>query len=187
MDSLTRKSNRWLRKTTAAGMIPLLLAHVLIALFCVPQNLNAGKSNCQEVAWESLPLFLNGQEQVTIRVSGGAVRGDIVSVQDKGIHLQRITVATERQRYPVESEALVPRDAVREIRFETVQGSLRQVGILAGGIGGFFLGGAVIASEDSDDGHAVPMAIVVSAALGWLGYRLGKEADRETTIITIVD
>ena len=34
MKSLTHKSNRWLRKTTAAGMIPLLLAQVLLAL-CV--------------------------------------------------------------------------------------------------------------------------------------------------------
>ena len=181
------KTGRRPRKATAAGLIPLLLAQVLIALFCVPQNLNAGKSNYQKVAWESLPLFLNGEEQVTIRFSGGAVRGDVVSVQDKGIHLQRITLATDRQRYPVGSEALVPKASVREIRFDTLEGSLRQVGILAGGIGGFFLAAAIFASDAADDGHGVPGAIALSAAFGWLGYRLGRETDRETTIIIITD
>lgn len=187
MDSLTRKNRSWLRKTTAAEMIPLLLAQVLIALFCVPQNLNAGKSNYQKVSWESLPLFLNGEKQVTIRVSGGAVRGDVVSVQDNGVHLQRITLATDRKRYPAGSEALVPRDAVREIRFDTLHGNLRQMGILAGAIGGLLLGGTAFASEAADDGHGVSGGIVLSAAFGWLGYRLGKEADRETTVITIAD
>ena len=34
MESLTSRSSGWLRKTTAAGMIPLLLAQASIALFC---------------------------------------------------------------------------------------------------------------------------------------------------------
>ena len=34
MESLTSHKSRWLRKTTAAGMIPLLLAQASIALFC---------------------------------------------------------------------------------------------------------------------------------------------------------
>ena len=187
MRRLTITNGGWLRKTTTAGMIPLLLAQILVALFCVPETLNAGKSNYLEVAWESLPLILNGEEQVTIRFSGGAVRGDVVSVQDKGIHLQRITMATDRRRYPAGSEALIPKVSVRESRFDTLEGSLRQVEILTGGIGGFVLGAAVFASEAADDGHAVPGAIGLSAAFGWLGYRLGKEVDRETIILTIAN
>ena len=65
MRRLTITNGGWLRKTTTAGMIPLLLAQILVALFCVPETLNAGKSNYLEVAWESLPLILNGEEQVT--------------------------------------------------------------------------------------------------------------------------
>ena len=42
MRSLTRKNGGWLRKATSAGRIPLLLAQVLIALFCVPETLKAG-------------------------------------------------------------------------------------------------------------------------------------------------
>ena len=34
MESLTTNRSGWLRKTTAAGMIPLLLAQASIALFC---------------------------------------------------------------------------------------------------------------------------------------------------------
>ena len=96
MESLTNKSNRRLRKTTAAGMIPLLLAQVSIAAFCVPQTLTAGTEEHHKVIWEALPVLLNGEEKVTIRVSGGAVRGDVVSVQENGVHLQFITMATDR-------------------------------------------------------------------------------------------
>lgn len=118
MGSLT---SRWLRKNRAAGVIPLLLAQVSVALVCVPQTLTAGTDEHHKVIWEALPVLLNGEEKVTIRISGGAVRGDVVSVQQKGIHIQRITMATDSTRYPGGSKALIPRDAVKEIRFETRQ------------------------------------------------------------------
>ena len=190
MENLTRKSNRRLRKTTAAGMIPLLLAQVSIALFCVPQTLTAGTAKHHKVIWEALPVLLNGEEKVTIRVSGGAVRGDVVSVQDNGIHLQRITMATDRTRYPRGSEALIPRDAVKEIRFETLRGSRRQVGTLVGGIGGLFVGPYLAAalSQSSEAGPAVLAGLVVGPLGGGsLGYWLGKKTDRETIILTIAD
>ena len=186
MESLTNKSNRRLRKTTAAGMIPLLLAQVSIALFCVPQTLTAGTEEHRKVIWEALPVLLNGEEKVTIRVSGGAVRGDVVSVQDNGIHLQRITMATDRQRYPGGAEALIPRNSIKEIRFETLQGSARQVGVIIGGIGGPFLLGRIL-PEFSDGATALVGLVVATVGFGWLGYSLGKQADRETTIITIAD
>ena len=191
MEHLTRKSSKWLRKTTAAGMIPLLLPQVSIALFCVPQTLTAGTEKHHKVVWEALPVLLNGEEKVTIRVSGGAVRGDVVSVQKNGIHLQRITMATDRKRYPGGSEALIPRDAVKEIRFETLRGSMRMVGTLVGGIGGLFFGPALAAAftEPRDGvGLAVLAGLVVGPwGFGSLGYKLGKEADRETIILTIAD
>ena len=125
MESLTSKSSRWLRKATAAGMIPLLLTQASIAMYCVSQTLADRTEKHQRVTWRELPLYLTGEEKVTIRVSGGAVRGDVVSVQENGIHLQRITMATDTQRYPSGAEALILRDAVQEIRFETLQGKMR--------------------------------------------------------------
>ena len=191
MESLTNKSNRRLRKTTAAGMIPLLLAQVSIALFCVPQTLTAGTEEHHKVIWEALRVLLNGEEKVTIRVSGGAVRGDVVSVQENGVHLQRITMATDRQRYPAESEALIPRDAVKGIRFETLRGSGRMVGGLIGGIGGLFLVPALAAAftEPRDGVNLAVLAGLVVGPLGFgsLGYHMGKEADRETITLTIAD
>ena len=78
------------------------------------------------MTWKSLPVYLSGEEQVTIRLSEGAVRGDVVSVQENGIHLQLITMATDRKRYPEGAEALILRDAVKEIRFETIHGTCAQ-------------------------------------------------------------
>lgn len=191
MEGLTNKSSGWLRKNRAAGMIPLLLAQVSIALFCVPQTLTAGTDEHHKVIWEALPVLLNGEERVTIRVSGGAVRGDVVSVQEEGIHVQRITMATDPMRYPGGSDALIPRDAVTEIRFETLRGSGRMVGGLIGGIGGLFLVPALAAAftETHDGVNLAVLVGLVTGPLGFgsLGYHLGKEADRETIILTIGD
>ncbi len=41
MKCLTNTNGGWLRKTTVTGMIPLLLVQVMIALFWVPQTLEA--------------------------------------------------------------------------------------------------------------------------------------------------
>ncbi len=186
MGNFTLKSNRCLRKTTAAGMIPLLLVQVSVAAFCVPQTLTAGTETHQRVTWKELPVFLDGEEQVTIRFSDGAVRGDVVSVQENGIHLQRITMATDRQRYPRGEEALVPRGAVKEIRFETLQGNMRSVGTVIGGFAGPILLGRIL-PEFSDGATAMVGLVAMTVGFGWLGYSLGKNADRKTTIITIAD
>ena len=75
MVTLIRKSNRWLRKTTAAGIIPLLLAQVLIALVCVPEALNAATEIRREMTMEELRDFVSGEKQLTVLLSeGGAVR-----------------------------------------------------------------------------------------------------------------
>ena len=186
-----QKSSKWLRTTAAAGRIPWLLAQVSIVLLCVPQTLAAGSVKRHTVVWEALPVLLNGEEKVTIRVSDGAIRGDVVSVQDNGIHLQRITLATDRQRYPAGSDALIPRDAVQEIRFDTLRGSRRMVGGLIGGIGGLVAGPwiAVTIAKPRDGIGVAGLAGLVLGPLGFggLGYHVGKQADRETTILTIAD
>ena len=193
MESLTSKSNRWLRKTTAAGMIPFLLVQAFIAIFCVPQTFADGKEKLQKVTWRELPLYLTGEEQVTIRVPGGAVRGDVVSVQENGIHLEDITMATDSQRYPSGAEALILRDAVKEIRFETLQGKMRNVGTAIGAIGGLFLvpgmtvGLSGVQSEGCRAMAALAGMIAGSVGFGWLGHRLGKKADLKTIVIKIAN
>ncbi len=191
METLTRKRNRWLRKTTVAGIIPLVLAQALIALFCVPQTLADVTEKHQRVTWRELPLHLTGVDQVTIRVPGGAVRGDVVSVQENGIHLEDITMATNRQRYPSGAEALILRDAVKEIRFDTLQGKMRNVGTAIGAIGGLYLGaGIAVGLYGVREGAHLPATVgmvVGSVGFGWLGHRLGKKEDLKTIVITIAD
>ena len=194
MRILTSTNGRWPKKVTSLGSIPLLLTQVLISLVCVPATLKAGTEFRREMTWEELPAFLEGETRVTIVLSEeGAVRGDAVSVQENGIHLQRITMATDRKRYPEEADALIRRGAVQEIHFETMQGNMRTVGAVVGGVGGFFLvPGMVAGLTGAREGGSVAIAVLVgmiggSVGLGSLGYRLGKNADRETTIITIVD
>ena len=197
MESLTNKSSRWLRKTTAAGMIPLLLAQVSIALFCVPQSLTAGTEIRREMTMEELREFLSGEEQFTVLLSeGGAVRGNGITILADSIHLDRITRATDGRRHPRGSETSIARDSVKEIRVEKMRGSLRHSGAVGHGIlGGCFFPTALGVRGwwfDWEETWRRPTRTWAGLVIGTvgdasLGYWLGKRKDRETTIITIVD
>ena len=129
MESLTNKSSRWLRKTTAAGMIPLLLAQVSIALFCVPQSLTAGTEIRREMTMEELREFLSGEEQFTVLLSkGGAVRGNGVTILADSIHLGRIAKATDEKRHRRGTETSIAIGSVKEIRVEKMRGKLAAFG-----------------------------------------------------------
>ena len=193
MRSLTRSNRGWFRKTTAAGMIPLLLAQVLIVLVCVPETLKAGTEIRREMTWEQLPAFLEGEKKVTVVLAeGGAVRSDRVTILPDSIHLGRITKATNWKRHPWGSETSIARDSVREIRLENMRGDARVGGAVLGATGAFGL--TLLVARGTNwyiDGRHGNLLLVttVGAPLGGavLGHWLGQRADRETTIITIVD
>ena len=132
MRRLTITNGGWLRKTTTAGMIPLLLAQVSIGLACIPETLNAGTEIRREMTWEQLPAFLEGEKKITVILSGGgAVRSDRVTVLFDSIHLGRVTKATNWKRYPWGSETSIPRDSLREIHLENTRGRSRVGGCSA--------------------------------------------------------
>ena len=194
MRSLTSTNGGWLRKTTAAGMVPLLLAQVLIALFWVPQTLEARSDNLRKMTWKQLPSFLAGEKRVTVVLEeGGAVRGEVIGVPDNGIHLGRVSMTTDGWRFPTDSDALVPRSSVQKIRLEKRRGRNRVAGSILGGAGAMLLSWLVLApaklDSDSTRDANIFLTTSIGAAVGgaYLGYRMGKREDVETTIITIVD
>jgi len=130
MKNLKSTTGRWLRKITAGGLAPLLLTQVFIALFSVPETLNAGTEIRREMTWEQLPAFLDGEKKVTVVLAeGGAVRSDRVRILPDSIHLGRITKATNWKRHPWGSETSIARDSVREIRLENMRGDARVGGL----------------------------------------------------------
>ena len=129
MRRLTITNGGWLRKTTTAGMIPLLLAQVLIALVYVPETLKAGAEIRREMTMEELRSFLDGEKKVTIMLTaGGAIRSDRLTVLSDNIHLGHITKDTNWKRYPWGSETSIPRGSVKEIRVERMQSGWRWAG-----------------------------------------------------------
>ena len=193
MKILTNTNGGWLRKTTAVGMVPLLLFQVLIALLFVPDTLKASTEIRREMAWEELRDVLEGEKNVTVVLSeGGAVRSDRVTIFSDSIHLGRITKATNWKRYPWGSETSIARDSVREIRLENMRGYARLGGTVLGATGAFGLTLLVAHGTnwyiDGRHGNLL-LATAVGAPLGGavLGYRLGRRWDHETTIITVVD
>ena len=187
MRSLARSNRGWLRKTTATGMIPCLLAQAVIVSFCIPQTLEAGKEVRREMTWEELPAFLENEKKVTVVLTeGGAVRSEGVTVLSGSIHLDHIVMATNSKRYPWGSEASIARSSVREIHFEKMRGNLRRMGAVGFGAAGFFFGPGVIGARKWG-GRVLAGWLVGSVGGAGLGYWLGMRKDRETTIITIVD
>ncbi len=197
MESLTSKSSRWLRKVTSAGFVPLLLAQVLIALFCVPETLQSGTEIRREMTMEELREFLSGEEQLTVLLSeGGAVRGNGITILADSIRLDRITRATDGKRHAIGSETSIAIGTVKEIRVEKMRGSLRHSGAVGLGIlGGCFSPTALGVRGwwfDWEETWRRPTRTWIGLVIGTmggasLGYWLGKRKDHVTTIITIVD
>ena len=194
MRRLIRKNGGWLRKVMSTGLIPLLLAQVLIALFCVPETLRAGTEIRREMTMEELRGFLSGEEQFTILLSkGGAVRGNGITILADGIHLGHIIRATDGKRHPKGSETAIAIGSVKEIRVEKMRGFDRKLGPVLFGGGALALGWHIVYRVKIGETAAGAGRLLFSTLIGMpvgaaaLGYWIGKELDRETTIITIVD
>ena len=194
MRRLIRKNGGWLRKVMSTGLIPLLLAQVLIALFCVPETLRAGTEIRREMTWEEVRDFLSGEEQFTILLSeGGAVRGNGITILADGIHLGHIIRATDGKRHPKGSETAIAIGSVKEIRVEKMRGFDRKLGPVLFGGGALALGWLIVDSVKVGETAVGAGGLLFSTLIGMpvgaaaLGYWFGKESDRETTIITIVD
>ena len=193
MRNHTKKNEGWLTKTTAAGMLPMLLVQGLIALFLVPQTLEARSETRREMHWEGLPYLLDRDSTVTIVLTeGGAVRSDSVTLLDDSIQLHRIIMATDPKRYPWGSEASIARGSVKEIRVEKLVGIARKQGLMLGIGGGSLLPAAFGIRGWGEWSGAAAVGRIVALVVapvggGILGHWLGKRLDRQTTIITIAD
>lgn len=191
-------NSNYLRKTTAAGLAPLLLAQILIALFCVPETLQGGTEIRREVAWEELYELLSGEKKVTVLLSeGGAVRSEGATALSDSIHLSHIVMATNSKRYAWGSEASIANDSVKGIRLENMRGFDRIAGPILGGAGAFGLARLMFILKSKgayavrDEGRAATIywstLVCAPVAGAVLGHWLGQRSDRETTIITIID
>ena len=196
MKNPTSTNGGWPRKTTAAGMFPLLLAQVLIALFCVPEMRQAGSEIRREMTMEELREFLSGEEQFTVLLSeGGAVRSNRVAILADRIRLHRITRDTDGKRHAIGSETAIAIGSVDEIRVEKMRSSLRH----SGAVGLVILGDCFFPTAlgvrgwrfDWEETWRRPTRAWTGLVIGTvggasLGNWFGSRKDRETTIITIV-
>lgn len=194
MKTISKDINgNYLRKTTVGGLWPLLLAQILIALFCVPETLQGGTEIRREVPWEELHELLSGEEKVTVLLSpGGAVRSNRVTV----LHRQHSS-GLHHKVHGLEAIPLGIRNLYRQrlrqgIRLENMRGYARVGGAIQGAAGAFGL--TLLVAHGSNwylDGRhgdlLAATAVGAPIAGAVLGYWLGQRSDRETTIIKIVD
>ena len=185
MTSLTLGNGGWIRKTMATGLVPLLLAQVLIALMGLTQTLKAGSKVRRELAWQELPAVLHGEKVTVTLAEGGAVRGGLVVVQENNLYLPNVTMATDRTRYRGGFDASIPRESVKEIRVEKVLDDAAIRGAVAGAIAAFGLTGLTLLSTRWEPGLEWTTLMISPVAGGFLGHRLGKRLGRKTTIFTV--
>ena len=119
MSNYISQSSRSSTRITAVGLVPLLLASVAADLFCAPRTAKFGSAIYRKMVWEELPAFLDGEKRVTtVLAEGGAVGGELTGIPVNGIHLGRVSMTTNGWLYPTDSDPLIPRSSVREIRVE---------------------------------------------------------------------
>ena len=193
MSNYIIQSSRSSKRITAVGVVPLLLASVAADLFCAPRTEKFGSAIYRKMVWEELLAFLDGEKRVTIVLAeGGAVRGELTGIPANGIHLGRVSMTTKEWLYLTDSEALISRSSVREIRVEKRRGLSRVARPILGGASAMLLAWLALSPAKLDADSAREMSVFWTTSIGAsvggavLGYRMGKSSDVETTNIMIV-
>ena len=132
-----------------------------------------------ELRWNELGRLAVGQRVEIPLPDGRVVKGEAVAVRDDVILVDASTKP--------KGSTSIPRSSVTQLTMMRTKGSGgRTAGTILGVIGGMYLGGAVV-FHMSDSGGAAGYAFLgITTAVTMGGYHLGKQADTQTTRITIV-
>ena len=156
----------------------------LAALFCLSQGtLLVAAPNEVQLPWSELAPLIVGEEVALILPGAVHIQGEVIVVRPEALEME-IKKTTDRRTY-AKGQAVIPRSSVSVIELRRMRRRAGRiigtvVGLVGGGIAGFFLA----------DRHAVERKNLVHSATAAgataLGYYLGHVADRETTVILIV-
>ncbi len=155
---------------------------ILSLILCNPGF--AAESHVIRLRWVDVAQMIPGKQVSVLTVDGAAHKGRVRTVETD-------TIVFEKDRTPA-----VPRASVAEIRMTEYNGDGRRFGKMVGGITGLMfglIGAAVIGMKEGSAHRTGDKVAAVTLAVGGLplgmagGYMLGRLADKEVTVIRIIE
>lgn len=116
---------------------------------------------------------------------GTSIKGEAVAVRDEALVVD-VKGASDTKAYP-KGSATIPRASVTLIKVERRRGSWgRKLGTVVGVLSGIVLGGyvAAVTADSAGTGIATFLGIASAGTVG--GYYVGRELDKQDTLIKIV-
>lgn len=140
-------------------------------------------TNQVEIQWSELGPMITGQRVKLVLPDGAQIQGQTVAVREDAL-VVNISKTSDRKSYP-KGQNVVRRASVSTVQLETSRSSGRTVGVIVGSLGGLILGGDLVAHTAHSEASAIPAFFGISTGSAILGYYLGREHDRQVTIIKI--
>ena len=156
----------------------------LIALSLVVAASAFAQPKPLELKWNELAATIVGHPIELTLPDGAKLRGEAAYVRDNELVMD-VTNTSDRVKHP-KGNANIPRDAVTTLKVERGRGSWgRGVGLTIGLLGGMSLG-SFTAYHTSSGAGALATFLGVSTGSSVLGYKVGRELDKKSTVIKVI-
>lgn len=135
----------------------------------------------RRTTWAGLPAIILGKRVTADVGTGATVEGNVVSVNSTELRLK--VIRSDDARFSPKVEHAIPRQAITRLQLIERGAAGRILGAVAGGVGGFFLAGAIFDRPDH-----IPIAEAFSGAAAGTagGLLLGGRIDRRRTTIHLL-
>lgn len=170
-------------------LLPALLLLVLPALQAQPKQKLAAPSAARpvELKWGELAPLIGNQKVQLALPDGAVISGETIAVRDDALVLD-VKKTSNNAAHP-KGNAAIPRDSVTLLQLERRSNKgARAIGTTVGIVSGV-IGGAYIAAKAANDSAGAFLGtwtgIASASSVG--GYLLGKELDKQTTYIKVVE
>ena len=137
-----------------------------------------------ELRWNELASTIVGHPVTLTLPDGAKIRGEAAYVRENEIVID-VTNTSDRTNHP-KGSATIPRASVSTLSVERGRGSWgRGLGTTVGVITGLTLG-SYAGIQTNSAGAAIPVFLGITAGTSVVGYKLGRELDKKSTMIKVV-
>ena len=138
-----------------------------------------------ELKWGEISPMIKGQQVQLVLPEGTAIQGEAIAVREEALVMD-VKSTSSAKAYP-KGSATIPRASITLIQVERRRGSWgRKLGTVVGVLSGVMVGSYVTVKTAHSDGPAIATFLGIASAGTVGGYYVGKELDRQVTLIKIV-
>jgi hypothetical protein len=138
-----------------------------------------------ELKWDELAPLIRGRRVEVTVADGTTVHGEAIAVREDTLVLD-VARSSNSQTYP-KGNGSIPRGAIALLQVERSRGSgAKALGTVVGVIAGVVIGGYVSATAADSAGVGIPLFVGLASGMTVVGYQVGKQMDRQVTVIKVV-